>query len=244
MDFDAYSPTWSEAPWVVLDNLRLILQTPMDSTPTAKERELKIRAQQAELELFEKLPPDLHFFFPELLRLARTYTSLDDLEHYQTTRLTPAVAPRPAELGRAPRQAGRSGRTDGYFLRSSRHKSTRPSRRTAKRDGNEFKDAVRQQKEAYLQDKARKPEWIPGREANPPNRFQRRLPHRSGRAVPARRKDRCFWCSARMILRSFPKGAVLVARTTNPTWTPLFYSAVAVVTESGGPLSHGAVYRP
>jgi pyruvate,water dikinase len=34
---------------------------------------------------------------------------------------------------------------------------------------------------------------------------------------------------------------VLVARTTNPTWTPLFYSAVAVITESGGPLSHGAV---
>src|SRR5262249_60501093 len=40
---------------------------------------------------------------------------------------------------------------------------------------------------------------------------------------------------------NFPKGSVLVARTTNPTWTPLFYSAVAVVTESGGPLSHGAV---
>ena len=39
----------------------------------------------------------------------------------------------------------------------------------------------------------------------------------------------------------FPKGAVLVARTTNPTWTPLFYGAVAVITESGGPLSHGAV---
>jgi len=39
----------------------------------------------------------------------------------------------------------------------------------------------------------------------------------------------------------FPKGSVLVARTTNPTWTPLFYSAAAVVTESGGPLSHGAV---
>jgi pyruvate,water dikinase len=39
----------------------------------------------------------------------------------------------------------------------------------------------------------------------------------------------------------FPAGAVLVARTTNPAWTPLFYSASAVVTESGGPLSHGAV---
>lgn len=32
-----------------------------------------------------------------------------------------------------------------------------------------------------------------------------------------------------------------MARTTNPTWTPLFYNAAAVVTESGGPLSHGAV---
>ena len=37
------------------------------------------------------------------------------------------------------------------------------------------------------------------------------------------------------------EGAILVARTTNPTWTPLFYNAAAVVTESGGPLSHGAV---
>ena len=34
---------------------------------------------------------------------------------------------------------------------------------------------------------------------------------------------------------------MLVARTTNPAWTPLFYKASAVVTESGGPLSHGAV---
>ena len=40
---------------------------------------------------------------------------------------------------------------------------------------------------------------------------------------------------------AFPKGAVLVARTTSPTWTPLFYSAAAIITESGGPLSHGAV---
>jgi pyruvate,water dikinase len=39
----------------------------------------------------------------------------------------------------------------------------------------------------------------------------------------------------------FPRGAVLVARTTNPAWTPLFYAAAGLITESGGPLSHGAV---
>lgn len=40
---------------------------------------------------------------------------------------------------------------------------------------------------------------------------------------------------------AFPKGAVLIARITNPAWTPLFYCACAVITESGGPLSHGVV---
>ncbi len=38
-----------------------------------------------------------------------------------------------------------------------------------------------------------------------------------------------------------PQGAILVARTTNPSWTPLFYKCSALITESGGPLSHGAV---
>lgn len=41
--------------------------------------------------------------------------------------------------------------------------------------------------------------------------------------------------------KHFPKGAILVARTTSPAWTPLFYSAAAIITASGGPLSHGAV---
>jgi phosphoenolpyruvate synthase/pyruvate phosphate dikinase len=36
-------------------------------------------------------------------------------------------------------------------------------------------------------------------------------------------------------------GDVLVAETTAPPWTPLFAVAVAVVTDSGGILSHSAV---
>jgi pyruvate,water dikinase len=40
---------------------------------------------------------------------------------------------------------------------------------------------------------------------------------------------------------AFKTGAILVARTTNPAWTPLFFRAAAIITECGGPLSHGAV---
>jgi pyruvate,water dikinase len=39
----------------------------------------------------------------------------------------------------------------------------------------------------------------------------------------------------------FKEGEILVAPTTNPSWTPLFMMAKAVITEVGGMLSHGAV---
>ena len=36
-------------------------------------------------------------------------------------------------------------------------------------------------------------------------------------------------------------GSVLVAGTTTPAWTPLFAMASAIVTDIGGPLSHGSI---
>ncbi len=36
-------------------------------------------------------------------------------------------------------------------------------------------------------------------------------------------------------------GDVLVAAITTPAWTPLFAMASAIVTDVGGPLSHGSI---
>jgi pyruvate,water dikinase len=36
-------------------------------------------------------------------------------------------------------------------------------------------------------------------------------------------------------------GDVLVAALTTPAWTPLFARAAAIVTDVGGPLSHGSI---
>ena len=36
-------------------------------------------------------------------------------------------------------------------------------------------------------------------------------------------------------------GEILVATTTTPAWTPLFAMASGVVTDIGGPLSHGSI---
>jgi pyruvate,water dikinase len=41
--------------------------------------------------------------------------------------------------------------------------------------------------------------------------------------------------------KPFEKGEILVARATDPGWTPLFVNAAAVVLEVGGSLQHGAL---
>ena len=237
VDFDAYSPTWLELPWVVLDNVRLILGTPMDQLPAAKERELKIRMVQAETELFQKLPQDLHFFFAEVLRLARVYTSLDDLEHYETTRLTLPLRRGLRELGgRLVQQGVLREPMDIFFAHLEQIQTAVDS--DSKQAWAVFSQAVAEQKESYLGDKARKPEWVLGAGVGP-TEAEGSMSGLAG--SPGVAEGAVFLVLSPEDFSKFPKGAVLVARTTNPTWTPLFYSAVAVITESGGPLSHGAV---
>ena len=237
VDFDAYSPTWLELPWVVLDNVRLILGTPMEQLPSAKERELKIRMVQAEAELFQTLPPDLHFLFAELLRLARTYTSLDDLEHYETTRLTLPLRRGLRELGqRLVRRNVLREPMDIFFAHLAQIQQAVDD--DSDSAWSTFAESVARQKEAYLADKARKPDWILGTAAEAAESTDA-MSGLAGSAGVA--EGPVFLVLGPDDFARFPKGAVLVARTTNPTWTPLFYSAVAVVTESGGPLSHGAV---
>ncbi|MEZ5405394.1 MAG: PEP/pyruvate-binding domain-containing protein [Verrucomicrobiia bacterium] len=239
IDFDMYHPTWLEVPWVVLDNIRLILQTPLDQMPLQKERELKVNSQQMELELFRHVPQELHFFFYEILRLTRIYTSLDDLEHYQTTRLALPLRKGLRELGRRLVVQGILAEPmDIFFGHLKQINELVCCDNDLKR--REFAEAIRQQKAAYLADKARKPEWILG-ENKAESIFSQTdcltgLPGSSGQA-----EGMIFIVLSAEDFAKFPKGSILVARTTNPTWTPLFYSAKAVIAESGGPLSHGAV---
>jgi pyruvate,water dikinase len=235
-DFDPYQPTWLEAPWVVLDNLRLMASAPAAEEPEAKERGLRLRQLQAEIALFAKIPPSLHFFMHELLRLARAYTTLDDVEHYQTTRLTLPLRRGLAELGhRLVRRGVLAEPMDVFFCHFE------PLDEAIRRDDAGLWDALaaaaRAEKAAYLAHRAAPPAWVLGEATQ--GAAEGDLTGLPG--SPGVAEGEVYLVSSPDDFAGFPKGAVLVARTTNPAWTPLFYSACAVVTESGGPLSHGAV---
>jgi len=237
VEFDAYQPTWLEVPWVVLDHVRLILQASTPQNPGEKERQLRRRMQQAELELFPRISQSLQFLFHEIIRLARAYTTLDDLEHYQTTRLTLPFRKGARELGRRLFVRGVvRDPMDVFFA----HVKDLDEAIAADSDDlwRAMAHKIRDEKQAYLEARERTPEWVLGSSTVevPTGQVLTGLPGSPGTA-----EGPVFLVRGMEDFLGFPKGAVLVARTTNPTWTPLFYSAVAVITESGGPLSHGAV---
>lgn len=236
VEFDPYHPTWLEAPWLVVENLKMMLDSGLHD-PAEKERALKIEMLETERTLVSGLPEALRFPVQELLRLARAYTALDDIEHYQTTRLTLPFRKGLRALGVALQARGVVAEPMDVFFAEAKALDA------AVRDDTEaswqhLAESIRRAKAAYANNRSRSPEWELGKVQSAPatEGGLSGLPGSPGVAGGP-----VFKVLSQDDFAAFPPGAVLVARTTNPAWTPLFYRAVAVVTESGGPLSHGAV---
>lgn len=234
-DFDAYHPTWAEAPWVVLDHLRALLNAPAD----ARVVDHSSPAQELQRAMLAALPPEMRPLASQVVALAREYTALDDLEHYHTTRLSLPLRRGVREIGRRLREIGVvQDEMDAFFARATSLAEAIADPRRMAALGVEIAEA----KSEYLHAAETAPRWsLHGMDDSDDvigddESLLAGIPGSPGAAegiVHIVRGADDF--------AAFPRGAVLVARTTNPAWTPLFYSASAVVTESGGPLSHGAV---
>ena len=234
VEFDAYQPTWIGQPWVVLETLRLMLMQRAVPEPAARDQELRIRQQQTEREFLGLLQEPLCTFAGELIRLTRAYTSLDDLEHYQTTRLTVPFRAALVELGRRFVQQGALDEAEDVFFLQ---RTDIEDYLSARIDCSTVLEHARTGKREHARQLDTTPPHVLGEsEAEIVDGELRGLPGSPGIAEgPVR------LVHSAADFADFMPGSVLVARTTNPAWTPLFYSACAVVTESGGPLSHGAV---
>ncbi len=120
MDMDYYHATWSDQPVIVLDALTLILAGNAED-PGENARKQRLRYADMEQQFLGALPDELRFFFREMIRMARTYTALDDLEHYQTTRINPLARRAALALGRKLQAAAwwRRRRTFSLFARAT-----------------------------------------------------------------------------------------------------------------------------
>ncbi|WP_166973270.1 PEP/pyruvate-binding domain-containing protein [Brevibacterium atlanticum] len=277
LDFDAYHPTWVEAPHIVLDQIRLLAARTAAERDSANgtagaggvgsadgeagpsqsavpsDMERKIVQAETERAVVNAAPEQLRYLVQEVIRLARTYTALDDLEHYQTTRLTLPMRRALRELGARLVDAGvLSEASDVYFI-DFEHLDE--AIRTADTDGGAGASAAgtsdrtsalsglteiaAQNKAAYQTAVDRTPEWEYGATTPAVDADGDQITGTAG--SPGTVEGEVFVVHSPADFSSFPDGAILVARTTNPAWTALFYQASGVITESGGALSHGAV---
>jgi pyruvate,water dikinase len=235
-DFDAYHPTWAEAPWVVLDQVRLLMRA---DGQVSSDVSRSLEQEEVERMVLQRVPPGIRALVATVIHLAREYTALDDLEHYHTTRLSRPMRRGIRAIGeRLARFRIVDEPMDAFFAR----RETLAQAITQNRPDlwRALGAEVRVAKREYLAARTKAPAWL--------------LAGGTADDLPAANSDLSGIPGSPGTIdgvvhvvndvddfAAFPQGAVLVARTTNPAWTPLFYSASAIVTESGGPLSHGAV---
>ena len=229
VEYDPYVPPWAEAPWHVIEHLRALLLQTQDKTPARNAPDSVIPVA---------VPEALHGLIRELVRLLREYTCLDDLEHYQTTRLYLPFRRILRAMGALLAAKGILDEPgDIYFSSMEALQACIFDNYEAARAA--LRELVLRQKAAYGQNRLRNPAWRLGEDAAREFVCPDILAGIPG--SPGQAEGPVYIVRGPEDFAGFPQGAVLVARTTSPAWTPLFYKAAAVVTESGGPLSHGAV---
>ena len=234
-DIDMYQPPWGDAPWIVVDHLRALLRAGISRDPIHVEREAKLAAYHAEEKLLSRVPGEFRFFYSEIIRLARLYTQLDDMEHYQTTRLNLPMRRALHVLGQRFTAQGILAEPMDIFHATESQIDQLLSDGISKN----LLTAIAKQKQTYQDACVRTPGWQPHEEDTVNISRKDSLHGKAG--SPGVAEGTVYQVKGPEDFANFPKGAILVSRTTNPAWTPLFHLAAAVITESGGPLSHGAV---
>lgn len=257
LDFDAYHPTWVEAPHIVLDQVRLLADR-AENASADSDLERKVLQAETERAVVNAAPEKLRYLVQEVIRLARSYTALDDLEHYQTTRLTLPMRRALRELGqRLVDQGVLTDPMDVYFIdfepldaaiRAGDGQHS-PAGDSADPGNGQHSPAealagltaiAKKNKAGYQEAVERTPEWEHGHAPEVGDDTDGDF-IKGTAGSPGEVTGEVFVVHSPEDFSSFPDGAILVARTTNPAWTALFYQASGVITESGGALSHGAV---
>ncbi len=242
VDFDPYHAPWGDDPDILFAQIIALAESDCvlatDETSAASHASGRACAFTARQKLLAAAPDEAALVLSELIDLVRTFEELDDLEHYSTSRVTRPI--RRALLGVGEKLVDEGvlqTARDVWMLTPDTLRgalvSAVPSIWQAV--AGEALDA----KARYLAATSITPLWEPGVTEVPEAPGDTCLTGLPGSAGQI--EGEVFVLESAADFKNFPRGAVLVARTTNPAWTPLFYAAAAVITESGGPLSHGAV---
>lgn len=250
--FDVAQPSWVDRPDFALDQLKLMLDVKSDPDEDRQRGAERAAARIAEAR--EKLAgnPEALGTFNFLLSGAKDYTKLQENHNFYLDQKFVAVARRPmAEVGRRMAAAGVTGADDDVFF-----VTLDDVRAFLGGSSSALHEKVRQARADHAYWAGIRPPLAIG--ARPPvanadpfnSRFfgasvvMESADERVLQGTPSSRGS--VTAVARVIhtldeAEKLNEGDIMVCDMTTPAWTPLFAIVSAVISDSGGALSHCAV---
>ena len=239
---DIYYPTWGEDPAPVYSFVRGYLDADESQSPHVQQARLVEERNKLTEEALASVEQGtvgrylLSPIFRWVLHQTQLHTRERDTMHFELTRLFPLARRVLQELGKRWTQRGLIDQSeDIYFLTLAEMDEVAERQESAK-------DKVLKARQEFDANLRRPwPNIIRGEEEIYP---QAEITEGDLQGVAG--SPGVVSGLARVIrgpdeFGTLQRGEILVAPLTNPTWTPLFAVASAVITEVGGILSHGAI---
>ena len=240
IETDCGNPRWAEDPAPLLQQIRQQLAMPIAAGPRAAA---KARRFAAEEEIGKRRP----LLLPLIRWLARGMRRGFAIRELAKSALVAGAYPTRTILLEIGRRFTTSGHLDDarqvFDLTNSDFRSLHQGYWDG-RGARELTSDRQSRREAWLREEA--PDVIAGQDASLSPDFLATTPPADGawRGTPVSPGQATG--AARIVLSpdggdALSPGDILVAPATDPGWTPLFLRASAVLMESGGYLSHGAI---
>jgi pyruvate,water dikinase len=241
--YDLYFPSWRDDPNLVLELLATYLAADTSSDPEIMERKgIKERERATDFVLKEigrkkidRIFPVKKLIFLKILKLAQKYMMLRENQQFYIGQGYPIGRSFILEIGsRFSESKYIDEPLDIFFL------NIEEVRKLVGGDQiKDLKNKINKRKAEFELFKSIDPPAIITREGPKDLGFKESLRGLGGSPGVVTGHVRIITDLDQF--SEFKKGEILVAPTTNPSWTPLFMVAKGVVTELGGMLCHGAV---
>ncbi len=247
-EWEVRSPTWETKPSLALAAIDRMRQAPDSSNPALKNAERAAEREQAAATLLAMVQPDPATHGQLAAAIASSRAWLPGRERTKTNniRLIHEMRVVMREIGRRMVEVGAFDEIEDFgFVRKSEmlHLFADPASLTA---------AVRSRRAEYRQLEQLVPPFVFVGHAESPDTWQRRdaaAADMLGSGDVLAGMSGCPGSAegiARVVLDSsdpfaLEPGDILVAPITDPSWTPLFVPAAAVVVDVGAPLSHAII---
>ncbi|HLZ68344.1 MAG TPA: PEP-utilizing enzyme [Dehalococcoidia bacterium] len=241
------SKSWAEDPTFVYATIKSYAQAGEDADPFLAHARQEAFRREAEAYAFKQLNPLKRRLFRQQLGVAQRFIALREKTKAQWVRAMQPARAICREAGRRLTEQGVLATTDDVYLLlyDEFEQALRGRLDTAA-----ARQAVdRRRRDLAICERVELPEWFDGRpephwtgaeQSKPAGDMPAAATLKGIPVSPGRARGR-----ARVITQldedaAVEPGEILVAPFTDAAWTPLFFTAAAVVVDLGGPLSHGS----